>query len=458
MRWIALLVLVLVLLAASAFAESTVTSNVLPNLSTFTATGDTNADPSSGTSGCSAGEYCTGDSTSGGGTYTSPTFDVPLTEAEIQRGFTTNTSVTVDSHSSNSSLATCVTTTQASDCRDLFTVGLTLFDGDAVAKKFTHEVELDFTGQRLFSFSDTVAENNFGRLTGKFSLWGIDAGFHSQLFGPQFSDPSLTFTYDALLVEQQILDLVAQTDVMVTTTELIAAPQPIIVAPQPVDLPPPPTETAAAPTTTAPMVVAFAPPPSEPPPPPQIEMVMADLPPPPPAQEQQEAQAEAEIEAQIEVETETQAPEPEVEAQPEPEQAEAEPEQAEPEQTEPEQTEPEPEPEPEPEQTEPEAVAPVQQAAAKTRQQKVKAAAEKIVAKIAPSQRYSSESQTTMMVAMGLISPKIVAPGTLIDTPGFFVPGSVPDGPSIVDRMQNYVVFGRENGAHEAFVQLQWRK
>ena len=461
MRWIALLVLVLVLLAASAFAESTVTSNVLPNLSTFTATGDTNADPVSGTSGCSAGEYCTGDATSGGGTYTSPTFDVPLTQDEVQRGFSLDSSVTVDSHSSNASLATCITTTQAIDCRDLFTLGLTLFDGDAVAKKFTHEVELDFTGQRLFSFSDTVAENNFGVLTGTFSLWGVDAGFHSQLFGPKFSDPTLTFTYD-YLVEQQILDQVAQTDVMVTTTELIAAPQPIIVAPQPVDLPPPSTETATAPTTTAPMVVAFAPPPSEPPPPPQIEMVVADLPPPPPAQEQQEAQAEAEIEAQIE--TEPQAPEPEVEAQPEPEQAEAEPEQAEPEQTEPEQAEPEPEPEPEqtePEpEAEPEAVAPVQQAAAKpkTRQQKVKAAAEKIVAKIAPSQRYSAASQTTMMVAMGLISPKIVAPGTLIDTPGFFVPGSVPDGPSMVDRMQNYVVFGRENGAHEAFVQLQWRK
>ncbi len=448
MRWIASLVLVL--LAASALAESTVTSNVLPNLSTFTATGDTNSAANSGTSGCSAGEYCTGDSTSGGGTYTSPTFDVPLTQSEIQRGFTTNTSVTVDSHSSNSSLATCVTTTQAIDCRDLFTLGLTLFDGDAVAKKFTHEVELDFTGQRLFSFSDTVAENNFGVLTGTFSLWGVDAGFHSQLFGPKFSDPTLTFTYD-YLVEQQILDQVAQTDVIVTTT--IAAPQPIIVATQPVDLPPPST------APTAPMVVAFAPPPSEPPPPPQIEMVMADLPPPPPAQEQQEAQAEAEIEAQIE-----QAPEPEA---PEPEQAEAEPEQAEPEQTEPEQAEPEPEQtEPEPEQTEPEpepepeAVAPVQQAAAKpkTRQQKVKAAAEKIVAKIAPSQRYSAASQTTMMVAMGLISPKIVAPGTLIDTPGFFVPGSVPDGPSMVDRMQNYVVFGRSNGAHEAFTQLQWDK
>jgi hypothetical protein len=446
MRLIISLSLALILSVASAFAETVTTEDVLSDLSTFIPTGATT---SSNTNGCTVGQYCTGDATSLGGTYTSLSFDVPLTQDEVQRGFSLDSSVTVDSHSSNASLGTCVTTTQASDCRDLFTVGVTLLDGGSVAGKFTHEVELDFSGQRLFSFSNSITANNFGRLTGKFSLWGIDAGYHSGFFGPQFSDPTLTFTYDALLVEQ-ILDQV--TDVMVTT-ELIAAPQPIIVAPQPVDLPPPPT------APTAQMV--FAPAPSEPPAPPQIEMVVADLPA-PPAQEQQEAQAEAEAEIAEQIE---QAPEPEVEAQPEPEQAEPEPEQAEPEQTEPEQAEPEPEQtEPEPEQTEPEpeaepeAVAPVQQAAAKpkTRQQKVKAAAEKIVAKIAPSQRYSAASQTTMMVAMGLISPKIVAPGTLIDTPGFFVPGSVPDGPSMVDRMQNYVVFGRSNGAHAAFTQLQW--
>jgi hypothetical protein len=424
MRLIISLSLALILSVASAFAETVTTEDVLSDLSTFIPTGATT---SSNTNGCTVGQYCTGDATSLGGTYTSLSFDVPLTQDEVQRGFSLDSSVTVDSHSSNASLGTCVTTTQASDCRDLFTVGVTLLDGGSVAGKFTHEVELDFSGQRLFSFSNSITANNFGRLTGKFSLWGIDAGYHSGFFGPQFSDPTLTFTYDALLVEQ-ILDQV--TDVMVTT-ELIAAPQPIIVAPQPVDLPPP----ATAPTAQ----MVFAPAPSEPPAPPQIEMVVADLPP-PPAQEQQEAQAEAEIEAQIE--TEPQAPEPEA---PEPEQAEAE--QAEPAQTEPEQTEPEPE-----------VVAPAQQAAAKpkTRQQKVKAAAEKIVAKIAPSQRYSAASQTTMMVAMGLISPKIVAPGTLIDTPGFFVPGSVPDGPSMVDRMQNYVVFGRSNAAYERLV--QWGK
>ena len=53
--------------------------------------------------GCTAGEFCTGNATAGGGTYTS-TFDVPLTEDEVRRGFTLNSAVTVDSHPSNASV------------------------------------------------------------------------------------------------------------------------------------------------------------------------------------------------------------------------------------------------------------------------------------------------------------------------------------------------------------------
>jgi len=424
MRWLA----VFLFMSSPVFANSATTTNVLPNLSTFTTSGSTT---SSSTSGCTAGQFCTGNSTAGGGTYTS-SFSVPLTEAEVQRGFDLNSAVTVDSHQSNSTLATCVSTTQAGDCRDLFTLGITLLDGDAVAKKFTHEVELDFTGNRLFSFSDSIAANSFGILTGSFSLFGIDAGFHSGFYGPKFSDPSLTFTYEQI-VEQQILDQIVQNDIIAA-----APPVQIVAAPPVVDLPPPPT--------AAPIVVALAPTaPSEPPPPPEIAPIQIDLPPPPMEQQQQEAQAEATIEAQIEQDIEPPAPEPTAEPEPEPT------------------TEPEPtsesEPEPEPVAERPaetrEAQAP---AKPKSRQEKVKAAAEKAVAKIAPSQRYSAASQTTTMVAMGMISPKIVAPRSLVDTPGFFTGTKVPDGPSLVDRMQNYTLFGRSNGAHNALVELDWRR
>jgi len=436
MRWL----VILVLMSSSALAETATTTNVLPNLSTFTTSGSTT---SSTVSGCTSGQFCTGNATAGGGTYTS-TFSVPLTEAEIRRGFDLNSSVTVDSHQSNSTLATCVTTTQAGDCRDLFTLGVTLLDGESVAKKFTHEVELDFTGERLFSFSDSITANSFGVLTGSFSLFGIDAGFHSGFFGPKFSDPALTFTHEQV-VEQQILDQIVQNDVIAA-----APPVQIVVAPPVVDLPPPPT--------AAPIVVAMAPQaPSEPPPPPEIAPIQIDLPPPPMEQQQQEAQAEATIEAQIEQDIAPPEPasEPEPAAEPEPASEPEPPAEPEPEPT----AEPEPEPEPEPAA---ERIAETREARVapkpKSRQEKVKAAAEKAVAKIAPSQRYSAASQTTTMVAMGMISPKIVAPRSLVDTPGFFTGTKVPDGPSLVDRMQNYTLFGRSNGSHNALVELDWKR
>jgi len=450
MRWL----IAFLLMSSSALAETVTTTNVLPDLSAFTTSGSTTSAGSA--RGCSAGEFCTGNATAGGGTYTS-TFDVPLTEDEVRRGFTLDSAVTVDSHPSNATLSTCTSVTQVGDCRDLFTLGITLLDGETVAKEFTHEVELDFTGERLFSFSDTMVENDFGILTGTLSLFGIDAGFHSGFFGPKFSDPSLTFTHERV-VEQQILDQIVQNDVIAA-----APPVQINLPPPPVDLPPPPA--------AAPVVVAVAPQaPSEPPPPPEIVPIQIDLPPPPMEQRQQESQAEATIEAQIEQDIapppveQPRAREPEPEPEPEPEQPqqsserepepEGQPAEAQPE-PQPSETEPEPEPSVEPPAETREAQAPPKP---KSRQEKVKAAAEKAVAKIAPSQRYSAASQTTTMVAMGMISPKIVAPTALVDTPGFFTGTKVPDGPSMVDRMQNYTLFGGSNGAHNALVDLDWKR
>ncbi len=163
--------------------------------------------------GCTAGEFCTGNATAGGGTYTS-TFDVPLTEDEVRRGFTLNSAVTVDSHPSNATLATCTSVTQVGDCRDLFNVTVALFDAaNTVVEKFERQVELDFSGLRTFDFTDTVQENSFSVLTGEFELFGVDAGFHSGFFGPKFSEPSITFTHDQI-VEQQILDQIVQNDVI----------------------------------------------------------------------------------------------------------------------------------------------------------------------------------------------------------------------------------------------------
>jgi hypothetical protein len=393
MWWLVLLLFFI----APALAEPVTTANVLPALSAFITSGSTTS-----TGG-------TGNATAGGGTYTS-SFDVGLTAAEVRQGFTLNSAVTVNSHSSNAVLATCTTLTQVGDCRDIFRLGLKLFDGTALAADFLHEVELDFGGLRDYTFTDTFAANDFGVLTGELSLWGIDAGWHSGFFGPQFLNPSLTFAYQTVPVEQQIMDQIIDQIVMET------------IAPPP--LPPPPVEMAptsqtAGPPPPATMTATMEPQAPEPPAPPTIEPI---APPPPPEQQQEEAAAVAEIEAEI------QAAEPEPQpAEPETREAAA------------------PQASPEPRQT---------------RQQKVKAAAQRIVKKIAPSQRYSAASQTTMMVVMNLLSGKIATGPAIKDATAatFFSAANVPDGPSMVDRMMHYRIFGHANGLHNALVDSQYRK
>ena len=78
--------------------------------------------------------------------------------------------------------------------------------------------------------------------------------------------------------------------------------------------------------------------------------------------------------------------------------------------------------------------------------------------KIAPSQRYSAAGQATTMVVMNMLAGKIATSVVIEDTQGFFLKASVPDGPSIVDKMTNYRVFGASNGLHNALTESQWRK
>ena len=392
MWWLVLLLFFI----APALAEPVTTANVLPALSAFITSGSTTS-----TGG-------TGNATAGGGTYTS-SFDVGLTAAEVRQGFTLNSAVTVNSHSSNAVLATCTTLTQVGDCRDIFRLGLKLFDGTALAADFLHEVELDFGGLRDYTFTDTFAANDFGVLTGELSLWGIDAGWHSGFFGPQFLNPSLTFAYQTVPVEQQIMDQIIDQIVMETIAPPPLPPPPVEMAPTSQTAGPPPATMTAAMETQEPA----------PPPPPTIEPI---APPPPPEQQQEEAAAVAEIEAEI------QAAEPEPQpAEPETREAAA------------------PQASPEPRQT---------------RQQKVKAAAQRIVKKIAPSQRYSAASQTTMMVVMNLLSGKIATGPAIKDAAAatFFSAANVPDGPSMVDRMMHYRIFGHANGLHDALVGSQYRE
>tara|TARA_R100001377_G_scaffold80400_1_gene59282 strand:+ start:1194 stop:2549 length:1356 start_codon:yes stop_codon:yes gene_type:complete len=451
MRWL----LALVLLVSPAMAEEVTTANVTPDMSAFIASGSTQTG-----SGCSAGQFCTGNASNGGGTYTS-SFDVPLTEAEVQRGFTVNQFVDVTSHPSNATRTTCGSITQVGDCRDIFSMTVALFNtANAVVEKFEREIELDFGGNRTFSFTDVILPNTFSILTGEFQLFGIDAGFHSGAFGPQFSTPGVTFTYQDI-VEQQVLEQIAQLDTQIAFTppppEIAAAPPPPPVAPQPVQT-----------------VVAAYVEPAAPAPPPVVAQIQTTQP------EPQEQQQEAQVEAAIEMEMQTQ-PEPQAEQQPEPqaepeqqqeqqpepqEQAEAEPEaepepeqqaEAEPEpeqQAEPQEAvEAEPEPEPEPEQQQAEAEPEPQ-----TKQEKQKAAAERVVKKIAPSQRYSAASQATTMVVMNMLAGKIATDVTMVDTQGFFPATGMTDNRSISNPLQDYTMFGGSNATHDRLMQSEWNR
>ena len=302
----------------SASAEDLTTNNLVPTMSEFATSGGT----SFGTgSGCSAGAYCTSGTSGGGGTYTS-SFDVPLTEAELRQGFTLNSAITVNSHPSNSMLSTCENITQSRDCRDIFKLSITLLDGDTAVESFSHQEELDFSGLRNFTFSDVVAANDYGVLTGVYELFGIDAGFPSGFFGPQFSSPSLTIDYQTALVQEEVLstisdqletetqDIIAETvapdaEPVAVATLVETAPAlptlttstlttPTVEAPPPVVAVPVVTDTAtSASAIPAPSV---APPPPEAPTAPVIEPIAPSS----QTQQAEEISAEAEIEAAVE--------------------------------------------------------------------------------------------------------------------------------------------------------------
>ena len=448
-------------------AEDLTTSNLTPSMSDMTASGGTSV----GTGyGCSQGKYCTSGTTEGGGTYTS-TFDVPLTEAELQQGFTLNSGVTINSHSSNSTLQSCSNgLLQSGDCRDVFKLTITLKDDGTAVETFVHQEELTWSGLKDFSFSDTVGTNNYGILTGLFELYGIDAGYPHGYYGPQFSDPSLTIDYQTALITEDTTTLI--TDVIQTETETTimdaatggTGVPPVSITTVATTIPVFQTYTSAAsttpvdiPSTSVPVVTA----PVDTSPPTETTMstpvveTAAVAPTIAPVAQQTETQQAEETQAEAQIET-AMAPQPVVA-----------------ETTETAVVEPSETAEP----------APATKTVAKAKPQKAKTqkktasgstttvvpaavpvtaavAAQAVVANIAPSQKYGNAAQTVTLVAMGMIANNrgLFKTSALPDTTKFFKDSSVPDGPSMVDRMTNYQVFGQSNGLHNALIESQWRK
>lgn len=427
-------------------AENLTTNNLAPPMSSMTTSGGT----SYGTGhGCQQGKYCTSGTNEGGGTYTS-NFDVPLTEKEVQQGFTLNSGITISSHLSNSRLGSCADgVLQSGDCRDIFKLTITLQDGNATVETFTHQEELTWTGLKDFTYSDTVAENSYGVLSGTFSLYGIDAGYPTGFYGPQFSDPSLTIDYQTVMVQQQDTDVITQNetviqDQIIQIAEVVVPVTDTTTSSSP---PPPATSTVDAPTTdTTPTTdigasTDIAPPPApETPTAPTIQTQSSSSEP-----ETTAEAAEAEIQAEVEANTE---PEPTGSAN--------------------ENSEPEPTSSNNQSSNETQVAAkssetskPVAKATKSTKT-KVRMspakAAQTVVSRIAPSQRYGTNAQTVTMVAIGMMSNTrgLLKSKGIPDAAKFFSRNAVPDGPSIIDPLQNYIFFGKSNGVHDALVESQW--
>ena len=451
MRLLSVLTAVCIFFGGAVCAEDLTTGNLVPGMGDFSTSGSTSVGTGQG---CSSGAYCTSGTQGGGGTYTS-NFNVPLTEGEVKQGFTLNSGITINSHQSNSYLDSCTDVLQSGDCRDIFKLTITLKDDGTSVETFSHQEELNWTGLKDFTYTDTVAANDYGVLTGVFSLFGIDAGYPYGFYGPQFSDPSLTIDYTTVLVQQQIETEIQQTVEQTTQAEIIQVAEvavPVTTvsttssAPPPV-APPVVTTPTTTQDTSSPSAQQTTAPPAAPAAPsaPVIAPVASTT----EENSQQETQAEAEIEAELETQTETSTTETTEETTNEPSDT----------------SSGETAPPPATSTTAKTETSPkAKTKATKTVKAKVKMspaqAAQVVVSRIAPSQRYGANAQTVTMVAMGMIAQTggLLKSKGLPDAVKFFKTTKIPDGPSLVDPLQNYVLFGTSNAAHDALVESQWRK
>ena len=375
------LIIAIVFFAFISGSEELTTENLVPDMSQFSTSGST----SYGTGhGCQTGKYCTSGTRGGGGTYSS-NFNVPLSEGEVRQGFTLNSGITINSHSSNSYLQTCQNIMQSGDCRDIFKLTINLLDGQNIVETFTHQEELTWSGLKEFKFTDQVSENEYGILTGNFSLYGIDAGYPSGFYGPQFSNPTLNIDYTTVLIQQHI-----ETEIQNTIAETAN-----IIAIASVEIPSINTTVITpAPTSTNTTV-------NQQPETSNVEPAQTNS--------SQEPRAEANVEASVENRIQTNAN---------------------------------------------------QQSNKQPKKITVQQAAQAVVAKIAPSQRYSSSNQTVTMVAMRMMSntSELIQSTGIPDAVKFFKSTKIPDGPNMIDIANNYSFIGQSNGRHDSLVESQWSK
>jgi hypothetical protein len=176
--------------------ETKITSgNLVPELKDWQMSGDATTTTTDEFDYCEAGEACTG---SQGGTFsTEIDFSDEMTKAEINAGFDFNYGVTVNSHRSNIDLPLCADTT--GDCKDTVKINVVLTENNIeIGESFSHEFVIDYGDQYNYQFSQSIGTNNYEQLSAWLSLYGIDSGYPSGMWGPQFIDPYLTLNYTSI--------------------------------------------------------------------------------------------------------------------------------------------------------------------------------------------------------------------------------------------------------------------
>ena len=137
-----------------------------------------------------------------GGSTISQTINLndTMTIDEINGGFSLAYGADVHSHTSNTFVPSCVSVTQVGDCRDIFSITLTLKDNGGVVEEWKNEYELTHSGwdTTTYDFTQTVGTNTYSDLDATLQLFGVDAGFFSGQFGPRFDNIHMNATYDAI--------------------------------------------------------------------------------------------------------------------------------------------------------------------------------------------------------------------------------------------------------------------
>ena len=207
----------------------TTTDNLAPDLNStnYSSSGKVIIGPNSGcnySGNVLAKEACFGSANSngsfdGGGTITSNKFDIDtdMTEKELQEGFDIDYGLRVESHSSNTRVPLCENTN--GDCKDKVTMTVNLYKNDnSLINSYSHSVILDYSGQRNFSWDQTIGANSYELgVQAEFVIFGVDAGYTGGYYGPIVYDPWLTVTYDVIsyvtetittYVTEQVIDYV----------------------------------------------------------------------------------------------------------------------------------------------------------------------------------------------------------------------------------------------------------